>query len=141
MLFRLFIVYWTLLNQFKQKERTLKALRNETDICSFLTFTPQRHNAIGYTIPTLPRVPVSLIAPRNQAPAANLWVFIDIFPNKQQHFTLIHNSCWFSETKKLLEHRYFQKSLISYYPSHIKKAWWTYRLRGGQKYEQIKNVH
>ena len=55
-------------------------LRNETDICSFLTFTPQRHNAIGYTIPTLPRVPVSLIAPRNQAPAVNLWVFIDIFP-------------------------------------------------------------
>lgn len=43
-------------------------LRNETDMCSFLTFTPQRHNAIGYTIPTLPRVPVSLITPRNQGP-------------------------------------------------------------------------
>ena len=56
-------------------------IRNETDMCSFLTFTPQRHKVIGYTIPTLPRVPVSLITSRNQGPAVNIWVFMDIFPN------------------------------------------------------------
>ena len=55
-------------------------LRNETDMCSFLTFTPQRRLAIEYTIPTLPRVPISLITSRNQARAVNLWVFMDIFP-------------------------------------------------------------
>ena len=56
-------------------------IRNETDMCSFLTYTPQRHQAIGYTIPIMPKVPVSLIAPRRQGRYVNVWVFMDIFPN------------------------------------------------------------
>ena len=45
-----------------------------------LTYTPQRKAVIGYTIPIFAKVPVSCIAPRNQAAAMNYWVYVDIFP-------------------------------------------------------------
>ena len=59
----------------------LCAQRNETDLAvAGLTYTPQRKEVIGYTIPIFAKVPVSCIAPRNQGAAMNYWVYVDIFP-------------------------------------------------------------
>ena len=59
----------------------LATFRSETDLAvAGLTYTPQRKEVIGYTIPIFAKVPVSCIAPRNQGAAINYWVYVDIFP-------------------------------------------------------------